>query len=109
MIWEFQDKNRFTIRETKGIPIVGRYMLDTGKTPWWIDVEQNDDKPELGGGGPRPGILAIKDHRLELCVAGGASRPRPEKMVSEKVSRHILYEMQRVVEPSGMSSDDPEG
>ncbi len=79
----------------------GTYKLDTSVTPWQIDVEMFEDRPDVGGGGPRKGIISIKRDVLLFCLSGTSAAPRPQKMVSEKGTYHILRRMRRLTTQSG--------
>jgi uncharacterized protein (TIGR03067 family) len=100
-VWEFQKDGAFVVEYRGGHKLAGeyrRYPVERD-SPQWIDIETTEDKPAFGGGGPRPGIVAVKGDRLELCVSGGG-KSRPEKFASEAGSRYILYLMQRIAEPA---------
>jgi uncharacterized protein (TIGR03067 family) len=100
-IWEFGKNNQLVRRDNLGRVFFGeegRYWLHPKKTPVQIDIEDPADRPELGGAGPRRGIVTIKNDRLTLCVAGSGDAPRPTKMASTKDDLNILLVMTRVKE-----------
>jgi uncharacterized protein (TIGR03067 family) len=107
IVWEFQPADKVILRhipppgDMKGrlYESAGTYKLDTSVTPWHIDVELMEDRDEMGGGGPRKGILSMKQDALLFCISGSAAAPRPKKMVSEDESLNILQRMRRVRSP----------
>ena len=94
-IWEFTKDARLLMPGTNRLD--GKYKLDDSTSPWSIDIELAGDRKALGGGGPRKGIVKIKDGVMTLCVVGGAFLDRPAKFKSEKKTLTILYKMKLVV------------
>jgi uncharacterized protein (TIGR03067 family) len=95
-IYEFADKNRLAIRFPDGHALTGEYRTDAEKKPPHIDIETAEDKPQVGGGGPRAGIFSVQDDRLVLCLNGAASVPRPDKFESRKDPPTIVWSMERL-------------
>jgi len=93
-IWEFTKDARLLLPGTNRMD--GKYTLDDSTSPWSIDIELADDRKALGGGGPRKGIVKIKNGVLTLCVLGGALPDRPATFKSEKKTLTILYTMKLV-------------
>lgn len=93
-IWEFTKDARLLMPGSNRMD--GKYKLDDSTSPWSIDIELAGDRKALGGGGPRKGIVKIKDGVMTLCVLGGALLDRPAKFKSKKKTLTILYEMKLV-------------
>lgn len=70
--------------------------VDLTAKPWTIDLERDDDRPAVGGGGPREGIIELKGDVLTICVNGTAKEPRPKKFESKEGQLSILIVMERV-------------
>jgi len=94
-IWEFTKDARLLMPGTNRLD--GKYKLDNSTSPWSIDIEHGEDRKAVGGGGPRKGIVKIKNGVMTLCVLGGALPNRPAKFKSEKKTLTILYTMKLVV------------
>ena len=95
--WEFGD-GKLVIVFANGRILDGKYQVEGDKQPWRIEIETAEDRAELGGGGPRPGIVAVGKDRLLLCFAGAANAPRPADMTSKRGTLNILREMKRTPE-----------
>lgn len=96
VIWEFQDEKQLVIHFANARKLEGRYQFDTDKNPWQIEIETSEDRPDVGGGGPRKGIVSIEGDGLTLCVTGSAAVQRPKEMVSKEGTLNILRVMKRV-------------
>jgi len=103
--WEFKADNLFVIhfiRDRKDQPAVverelkGKYVLNTNRFPWSIDIETSEDRREMGGGGPRKGIVAVRGDELVLCIPGTSDADRPKKLESFTGSKNILRKMKRI-------------
>ena len=93
-IWKFTKDARLLMPGSNRLD--GKYKLDVATSPWSIDIELGEDRKALGGGGPRKGIVKIKNGVLTLCVLSGALPNRPAKFKSEKKTFTILYTMKLV-------------
>jgi uncharacterized protein (TIGR03067 family) len=96
--YEFLPGGSMVIRYPGGRNLKGTYTLDRKADPDQIDIETDEDRPDVGGGGPRLGIFDIKDDKLTLCVNGAGKQPRPLKLESKAGKLTILYEFTRVKE-----------
>jgi uncharacterized protein (TIGR03067 family) len=73
-------------------------MVDFTAKPWTVDIELDDDRPAVGGSGPRVGIMELKGDVLTICVSSTAraGNPRPKEFESKKGQSYILIVLDRV-------------
>ena len=73
-------------------------VVDFTAKPWTLDIELDDDRPAVGGAGPRVGIMELKGDLLTICVSGsaGAGVPRPKKFESKIGQSYVLTVLERV-------------
>jgi uncharacterized protein (TIGR03067 family) len=95
IVYEFLPAGELVIHYPGGRSLNARYRLNREPDPDEIDIETDEDRPDVGGGGPRLGILAIKDDNLTLCINSAARKPRPAKLESKAGQVTILYELTR--------------
>jgi uncharacterized protein (TIGR03067 family) len=95
VIYEFLPGGDLVIRFPGGRNLNGTYKLDREPDPDHIDIETDEDRPDVGGGGPRLGIFMVKEDKLVLCINGAAKKPRPLKPESKAGQLTILLEMKR--------------
>lgn len=70
--------------------------VDLTAKPWTIDLELDDDRPAVGGEGPREGIIELKGDVLTFCVSAAAKEPRPKKFESKEGQFSLLIVMERI-------------
>jgi uncharacterized protein (TIGR03067 family) len=99
-VCEFRERGQLLVWLPGEIaPQEGSYWLDRKQTPHHIDIETFQDRPDVGGGGPRRGIFRIRGDVLLVCVTGESGTDddfRPEDFTSVEGSRAILYTMERI-------------
>ena len=99
-VYEFREGGRMLVWRLGEIsPQEGSYWLDRKQTPHHIDIETFEDRPEVGGPGPRRGIFRIQGDVLIVCVTGESGNDddfRPEDFSSVEGSRAIRYTMKRI-------------
>ncbi len=95
-VFQFTAKGEVLHHAQKGPPIEGEYKVDFRHKPARVDIMMDGDRPEMGGGGLRKGILKFAQGRLVICVQGAAKRPYPKEFASKKGQLTILRVLEKV-------------
>jgi hypothetical protein len=79
-------------RSGEAMPVTITFGETTSNGWYIVQVETEEDKFALGGGGPRSGLIRINDDGdLEIIVAGSAGSDAPKDFSDEQRSRHVFY------------------
>lgn len=99
----FEEDGSYVHTRKAGLQVKGTFKTSPKGDISLIAMESWEDKPEVGGAGPRLGIYkseADKDKTrvLSICIRTGGGLPRPDDFKSTKGSHRLLINLQQVQE-----------